>query len=384
MELRIDPDFQSLCPPLTEEEYALLQASLLDEGCRQALDVWFPSPETSPFLLDGHNRYKICLEHEISFDIAPVTVVTTREEAWNWIIARQLGRRNITELQKSYLWGKRFNLEKNAQGAPEENTNAEKQTCKNFTFVLDTEDSTEEDTAQRLADERGVDRRTIYNDAEYAAALDTVDQEFPGTREEVLQPKSKKKPKTATRKQVIKTAKVVRKQSINLKLAFLKSHDWRDFERMEAVEILDTLPTEEHAHIDQLLNEPGIPGSTGILILRNLQKSEAPRRQQIYQLNASNDPRERSLAKTISANRPPSPDPQMTIIFNIRKSIDSLSKAYRSWQRQFPNETWTPTIEKLDTMMTGQLVTIATIEGQVKAAHQERIDFYGSVILQES
>jgi hypothetical protein len=39
--LRVDPDLQALIPPLREEEYSLLSASLRDEGCREPLAVWF-------------------------------------------------------------------------------------------------------------------------------------------------------------------------------------------------------------------------------------------------------------------------------------------------------------------------------------------------------
>jgi hypothetical protein len=37
-----------------------------------------------------------------------------------------------------------------------------------------------------------------------------------------------KSPKEPSRKQVIETAKIVRRQSINLKLGFLKSNAWGD------------------------------------------------------------------------------------------------------------------------------------------------------------
>jgi hypothetical protein len=38
--LTIDPEFQTLIPPLQEEELAQLEANLLEEGCREALVVW--------------------------------------------------------------------------------------------------------------------------------------------------------------------------------------------------------------------------------------------------------------------------------------------------------------------------------------------------------
>lgn len=37
MEIRIDPEFKALIPPLTVEEYAGLEESIVREGCRDAL-----------------------------------------------------------------------------------------------------------------------------------------------------------------------------------------------------------------------------------------------------------------------------------------------------------------------------------------------------------
>ena len=36
----IDEEFKQLIPPLTEEEYKGLEASIISEGCRDALIVW--------------------------------------------------------------------------------------------------------------------------------------------------------------------------------------------------------------------------------------------------------------------------------------------------------------------------------------------------------
>ena len=59
--LKIDPEFKSLIPPLTPDERAGLEASILTEGCRDALIVW------GDILIDGHNRYEICTKHNIPY-----------------------------------------------------------------------------------------------------------------------------------------------------------------------------------------------------------------------------------------------------------------------------------------------------------------------------
>ena len=52
--IRINDGFKKLIPPLLDEEYALLEASILREGVRDALLAW------KDVLIDGHNRYEIC------------------------------------------------------------------------------------------------------------------------------------------------------------------------------------------------------------------------------------------------------------------------------------------------------------------------------------
>ena len=52
--VNIDPEFQRLIPPLTQEEFLLLTESVTKEGCREALMVW------DNLVVDGHHRHKIC------------------------------------------------------------------------------------------------------------------------------------------------------------------------------------------------------------------------------------------------------------------------------------------------------------------------------------
>ena len=104
-----DAEIQGLISPLTIDERQQLEANLLA--------VW-PQPDGPPILLDGHNRFDICTAHGLPYETIALAWITSREEAINWVIANQLGRRNLTEEQKSYLRGKRYNLEKKGVGHP--------------------------------------------------------------------------------------------------------------------------------------------------------------------------------------------------------------------------------------------------------------------------
>ena len=115
LKLTIAPDFQALCPAVTDEEYRLMEESLVEEGCRHAIVVWKCGKQN--IIVDGHHRYKICEKHRISFKTR-VLDVESRQEAMGWAARNQLGRRNATEEQKSYLRGKLYKQSKLPVGPP--------------------------------------------------------------------------------------------------------------------------------------------------------------------------------------------------------------------------------------------------------------------------
>ena len=94
--ITINEDFAKLIPPLTEDEYAGLEASLLSEGCRDALILW------GNVLIDGHNRYRICTEHNIPYETRQMEF-ENREEVLLWIMRNQLSRRNLNDFQRIEL-----------------------------------------------------------------------------------------------------------------------------------------------------------------------------------------------------------------------------------------------------------------------------------------
>ena len=96
MKLEIDPEFEALIPALTEEETADLTASLKRDGCRDAIVVW------KGFVVDGHNRYRICTENKIPFKTWEIPL-GERSNVKEWMIRNQLSRRNLNAYQRSLL-----------------------------------------------------------------------------------------------------------------------------------------------------------------------------------------------------------------------------------------------------------------------------------------
>ncbi|MCL2572361.1 MAG: hypothetical protein FWE11_08145 [Defluviitaleaceae bacterium] len=94
---QVDPEFLSLIPPLSEEERNQLEQNILfKRKCRDAIILW------GDIIIDGYNRYEICVEHGIQFEIIQMDF-PSRSEAKIWILDNQLGRRNLTEAMRIEL-----------------------------------------------------------------------------------------------------------------------------------------------------------------------------------------------------------------------------------------------------------------------------------------
>lgn len=87
-ELKIDPELRDLLPPLTKEEYQKLKESLINDGfhSHKCIEIWC-TPDSERYIVDGHNRYKICRDNNI--EINHWTIVTVgywdnKEEVKHW------------------------------------------------------------------------------------------------------------------------------------------------------------------------------------------------------------------------------------------------------------------------------------------------------------
>lgn len=88
--LKINAEFEALIPALKAEELQALEASILEEGIRDAIVIW------DGVIVDGHNRYRIAQRHGLDFDVR-VMHFDNATDAKIWMIQNQLGRRNLPE-----------------------------------------------------------------------------------------------------------------------------------------------------------------------------------------------------------------------------------------------------------------------------------------------
>ncbi|WP_367352054.1 ParB N-terminal domain-containing protein [Achromobacter animicus] len=97
MEIRVDEGLRAYIDPLTEDEHAALERSLLAEGCRDALVLW------GDLLIDGHNRYAICVKHNIPFQTIQHPHFKSMDDVHLWMIENHLGRRSVSDFQRGVL-----------------------------------------------------------------------------------------------------------------------------------------------------------------------------------------------------------------------------------------------------------------------------------------
>ena len=177
--LKIDPEFQSKIPPLTAEERSQLEANILEEGrLLNPLIVW------NGFIVDGHNRFEILKKHpEIEYAVLEKEF-DGREEAIVWICKNQLGRRNLTPEQRRYLVGKQYEAEKRAHGGSRK-MEGEQSSCHGDNLIAQPK------TCERIAQENGVNWRSVIRSEKFAQNVDAAEAAVPGTREKILSGKVK-------------------------------------------------------------------------------------------------------------------------------------------------------------------------------------------------
>lgn len=96
-DIKIKEEFKSLIPKLTAEEYEGLEKSIIQDGCRDKIVTWHS------YIIDGHNRYEICKKHNIAFEVLEKDDFEAEADVKLWMIYNQIGKRNLTNIQKAEL-----------------------------------------------------------------------------------------------------------------------------------------------------------------------------------------------------------------------------------------------------------------------------------------
>jgi len=169
-EIIIDEEFKSILPALDKKTYALLAESLLQNGCMHPLVLW------DGVLIDGHNRYDICMKHGIPFTTVSMEF-ESRDAVLIWIIGNQISRRNLNPIQLSYYRGQHYISDKRIHGDSD-------RFSKDDPYAQNGHMG--ESTATRLAKHYKVSRNTIRRDAKTAEAINVLGKASPAAKKDIL------------------------------------------------------------------------------------------------------------------------------------------------------------------------------------------------------
>lgn len=168
MEIIVNEELKNFITPLTKEERHQLEENLLEEGCKDPLVVWRHGGKF--ILIDGHHRYKICVRHNIPYQVIE-KLFDDIDGVRIWMINNQLGRRNLISDQLSYLRGIKYYLLKSRRGGYQ---NVQNKGVKDIS------------TSKRLSEMFKVSESTIKRDAKFARGVDIIARSNPKLKSEIL------------------------------------------------------------------------------------------------------------------------------------------------------------------------------------------------------
>lgn len=197
MKLQISDELRDLIPKLQEGEKELLEESILEEGVRDKLVIW------DGVIVDGHNRYEICQKHNIDFEVQEMEF-DSMAEAKNWMIDNQLARRNLTDSQRRYFIGKRYEEEKKAVEEFKGNQYTKEESAARHNVA-------QQRTSEKIAKDNNVSHRTVERNADYSRAIDAIREIEPKLADDILSEKVR-----ATNKEIVELTKAEPEERVEI------------------------------------------------------------------------------------------------------------------------------------------------------------------------
>ena len=150
------PEMAELLPPLTEEQLEALEADLVQNGCYSPIIV-----NEDMFIVDGHNRQRLCEKHGIPYRMAVFSFADLLE-AKQWAIDNQKGRRNLDKWELGKI---ALRLKPDIEAKAKENMSAgggdQKSEGVKSGFVNSQNPILPVNTTQELADAVGIGQQTM-------------------------------------------------------------------------------------------------------------------------------------------------------------------------------------------------------------------------------
>ena len=180
VKLKIDKEFREKIPPLTEAEFEQLRENILSDG-----EVYEPIVTWNGVIVDGHNRWRIIQEHpKIPFKVKEMDFAD-KWAAFEWMYRKQLGRRNLTDEQRTYLLGKLYEARKQCVG-----NHADRDESGRFVGAQNEHKGKVARTSDIIAAEVGVGKETVKRAEQFAKGVDALREVSPEAADRIINGKA--------------------------------------------------------------------------------------------------------------------------------------------------------------------------------------------------
>lgn len=212
-DLKIDQEFESIIPALADEEFKQLEENIVNDG-----EVFNPIFTWNGFIIDGHHRYKILQKHpEIKYRVVE-REFENRYSAIAWMCDQQLGRRNLTDRNRDYLIGQRYDYEVLSHGG---DRRSEEIFSRDRSGPLKPKDKSHA-TRKRIARETGTSEGYVERSRAFAKGVDAAENVLPGIKSEILSEKI-----NPTKEQVAAIAKAPKEEQLKMTEALRTAEEER-------------------------------------------------------------------------------------------------------------------------------------------------------------
>jgi hypothetical protein len=195
---KLNDRFVGAIRKLTEPEFNELEGNILEHGILDNPKRW------NGFVLDGHNRIAIAERHGLPFEFTDLDFAD-EDAALDWIYTNQLGRRSLSDSERTMITGELYELRKKVREANLSlSGNAAVVAGKTsddevLDVIGEADNEPAGSTAEAVAQEIGVSPRTVKRAAKVVQAL----KELPKTDQEAF------KKGDLSQKDVLEKAKAV-------------------------------------------------------------------------------------------------------------------------------------------------------------------------------
>ena len=157
--LKTKLEFTNLYQYLSEKDYKQLEQQILCHSYHTPICTW------NGIVINGIEAYELFRKHSIPFRIKRLHF-SSKEDVISWICTDQLKREDLTNINKKYLIGKKYDAEKIIVSRQLSSTNKSHISGASI-------------AAKKISEECNVAMATVYKYSAYSSALDIIDEKVP-------------------------------------------------------------------------------------------------------------------------------------------------------------------------------------------------------------